>query len=328
MSPRLTIHAGANKTGTSAIQNFLKHNSGELRADGVIVPDQAMEIANPVDGHQVWYFDQRKGQPKADCVKELTQKIDTLLALPNAKQVIVSAENLGNIDCDYSSWFAAVAKKHDVELVIYVRRQDEFLLSSWQQWHAKTCSDMWAWITGGLGIIGNWRLVIEQWERIVGREKIHVCIFEPGRLRNKDVVEDFCRFILADTGPLVNDRSRVVNPSYKEALVDLVRGGEFFKNAHDNDFYNFMAHFLGTMSHKRNGGSIITYEQRVALVNRYAKVNAWVRENYFASSDVPGTLFTMPRPQEYVVPAPDDLRREQVQMLAKVIYEMHKRGKQ
>lgn len=327
MRPRLTIHAGANKTGTSAIQNFLRQNSEELRGIGIIVPDSNLEPGRHVEGHQVWYFDQRKERPRADCTSELTRKIDNLFALPSAKQVIISAENLGNADNDYANWFAPAAKKHDVEVVIYVRRQDEYLLSSWQQWHAKTQPDMWAWIVSGIGMIGNWRYVLEQWERVVGRDKIRVRIFERERLRNKDVVEDFCQFILADSRTLVNDRSKVVNPSYREAIVDLVRGGEFFKNAHDNDFYRFMEDYLGTASHKRKNESILTPLQRIALVERYAKVNAWVRENYFADSDVPGTLFTMPKAEDYVVLTPDELRREQVQMLAKIVFEMHKRGK-
>lgn len=328
MTSRLTIHAGVNKTGSSAIQHFLRNNVEQLSSEGVVVPNLSMEIQPPVEGHHVWYFHERRGAPREIAKRETTQKIRDLMTHPGVKQVIVSAENLGSVDNDYAFWFIDIAKEfEDVEVIMYLRRQDDLLLSSWQQWHVKTGEDLWSWIASCLGGLGNWRRVVERWEAVLGRHRVRLRLFERNRLKNGDVVDDFCQFILGDHSAFVNDRSVAVNPSYNEAIVDLVAGGGFFKDAHDNEFYKFLEHYLDDASHRRSRESVLTIDQRLAIIARYAASNSWVREHYFASSDTPETLFALPRASDYDVVTSEDLRKEQVQMLARVLFEMHKRGK-
>lgn len=324
MNRRLTIHAGANKTGSSAIQAFLKRNKDVLLQSGVLVPDMDLRLDSRVEGHHVWYFDQRKGRAAEDCRTELATLVGQLFTWPDARQVIISAENLGNNDNDYANWFGEAINHFDCELVIYLRRQDDFLLSSWQQWHAKSWPDFWSWLVASIGPVGNWRQTIERWEKVIGRERIRVRLFEPARLLQRDVVEDFCQFLAARDPTLVNDRSNVINPSYNDAVVDLITGGQLFAGPHDNEFYHFLQRRLGSSVLKRKGESPITYEQRKAIVDRYRQSNAWVRQNYFAGDDVPDTLFTPPQPGDYKVSSTDQLRKEQIQMLAKLVFELEK----
>jgi hypothetical protein len=116
-----------------------------------------------------------------------------------------------------------------------------------------------------------------------------------------------------------------VNPSFTEAIADLTRGGAFFESGHDNAFYEFVDEMLGSRSHRRKNESIITFEQRMAILDRYSESNAWVREHYFATADVPATLFESPSPTDYIVQTREELAREQIQMLARLVFELGKR---
>jgi hypothetical protein len=324
MSRRLTVHAGVNKTGSSAIQEFLKHNCESLRGQGVVVPNEHLDDSPPVEGHHVWYFDRPSLDVDAQGA-ELTAKLDALFSDAGIRQVVISAENLSNYDNDAFKWFAAVARNHEIEVVVYLRRQDEFLLSSWQQWFQKVYPDFWTWLISAVGVMADWRTVLERWERVVGRGGIRARLYEPRRLRDGDVITDFSQFLFADPASLDGTGMQAVNPSFTEAIADLTRGSDLFENGHDSDFYDFLADVLGSSSHRRQNESIVTFDQRMAILDRYARSNAWVREQYFPTDDVPVTLFEQPSPTDYVVQTREELTREQIQMLARLVFELSRR---
>jgi hypothetical protein len=195
MSQRLTLHVGVNKTGSSAIQTFLEQNRELLRAQGVVVPDENIEDTPSVAGHHLWYFDREDGSV-ADRTAELTAKVDAMFSCDEVSQVVISAENLSNSESCAFKWFSEIARRHDVEVVVYLRRQDEFLLSSWQQWFLKAYPDLWTWLISCVGVTADWRVVLERWQSVVGRQRIRARLYESGRLHNGDVVADFAQFLL------------------------------------------------------------------------------------------------------------------------------------
>lgn len=321
----LTIHIGANKTGSSAIQQFLKRNHNWLRKRGIVVPDKDLRDRRHVAGHHVWYFAPSADEP-ARRAQDLTASMESLFASSDVRQVVLSAESLSVRESQAFRWFEDVAKRRPTEVVVYLRRQDEFILSSWQQWHAKVQPDFWAWLTSVVGVLGDWRVILEQWESIVGREQIRVRLYERDRLVDGDVVADFAQFLQVDE-PIPDERpKKLVNPSYNQAIVDLVPGSGLFQNPHDPEFYNFLDEMLGRASHKRSNESPISYDQRLAILRRYGESNRWVRERYFAEADVPPALFKMPFRHEYRVPTEQELVREQMQMLFRLVFELSRGG--
>jgi SAM-dependent methyltransferase len=320
----LTIHIGASKTGTSAIQAFLMRNRDWLRKRGIVVPDVAMGDGPVVRGYQVFYFE-RLGADPTQSAAELAKNVEALFARDGVRQVVISAENLSSPDAEALRWFDDVVSQHETEVVIYLRRQDDYLLSSWQQWFAKVEPDLWTWLTSCAGVRGDWRAVLEQWERLVGRERIRVRLYERDRLVDGDVVADFAQFLRVDESIPDEAPEETVNPSFNEAIVSLIPGSGLFKDGHDDEFYDFLDELLGAASHKRPNESGITYLQRMEILEHYEEANSWVRERYFADSDVPSTLFEMPSPNDYRVPSESELAREQMQMLFRLVFEVHKR---
>jgi hypothetical protein len=322
---RVTIHAGANKTGSSAIQAFLAQNSHQLRLQGVVIPDESLDATGYVAGNHVWYFDQEITSVPEQTT-EVCSKLEGLLAGEGVKQVVISAENLGTIENSAFRWFQRAASRFPLEVVIYLRRQDDLFLSSWQQWFVKAYPDFWTWALSAVGRVGDWRSILERWESVVGRERMRVRLYEVGRLRDDDAVADFCEFLDVDTDVLEFRQDRLVNPSFDEAVVDLVRSGGFFEDGHDAGFFEFLESLVGASAYRKPNESSLTHEQRMAIIDRYADSNAWVREAYFADRDVPETLFTLPQADEHLVPSPQELMRRQIQLIARCLYELDRRG--
>ena len=65
MDSRLILHIGANKTGSSAVQEFLRLNVAALRKLNYIVPDRELGTSDRVTGEHVFALsgDVRQIQP-------------------------------------------------------------------------------------------------------------------------------------------------------------------------------------------------------------------------------------------------------------------------
>lgn len=321
MRKQLVIHAGANKTGSSAIQTFLRLNSHKLAEAGVAVPSERLRPTRRSGGQHVFAFQQILGEPQGrDRLEDAIRAI--FEAQPWARTAIVSAENLA-AHPDAPSLFSGLVEECDVRLIMYIRRQDEYLLSSWQQWYAKVQADFWAWVVREVGVMGDWDAYLQRWEAVVPREQITVRVFERSRLVGSDVVCDFYDWLgLSEPFESWLRPGRDVNPSMSDAVMELVKGNKnIFKNAHDAEFYNFVLELTGDDYVKNNRQSSITFDQRMALLQRYAAGNRRVRERYLPDSP---QLFTMPRDGDFEYVSSDRIREEQLRFLTTMIWAMHR----
>lgn len=208
---------------------------------------------------------------------------------------------------------------------MYLRRQDEFLLSAWQQWHSKIETDFWAWLVSRVGTLGNWSAYLERWENVLPRDKINVRVYERPKLKGKEVIADFYS-MLGVSKPLseLNYPENTVNPSFSDAIMDLVKGNELiFEGIHDNAFYHFVAEMTGDKYKKSSRQSPITFPQRQAILERYEEQNNWIRESYFPEAS--GPLFAPPKESDYGYAPPDSLGQEQLEFLTAMLYRMYKR---
>jgi hypothetical protein len=131
MPKKLIVHIGANKTGSSAIQRFLSANNLALRAEGIIIPDNEFRIVDKIQGFHVFGFQKLLKSP-LEGRKQLEDAIDAVdVAYPRATAILLSAENLA-ANPAAPSLFENLVKRYDTKVIIYIRRQDEYILSSWQ----------------------------------------------------------------------------------------------------------------------------------------------------------------------------------------------------
>ena len=325
MPKKLILHIGANKTGSSAIQRFLALNHLALREEGIVVPNKDLEVAERIGGHHVFSFQELLTDPP-EGRKRLEDAMDALdAASPEASAILLSAENL-TANSTAPSLFESLVEKYDVRVILYIRRQDELILSSWQQWHSKIWTDFWAWVLSIVGRLGDWRAHLQSWEKVIPRDKISVRLYERPKLEGGDVIADF-HSVLDVSRPMNDLRypKHVVNPSFSDAVMDLVKGNNLiFRDVHDNDFYNFVVEMTGDKYKKTSRQSSISFLQRQWILNRYQEQNNWVKENYFPH--LKGLLFSPPKESDYDYSSPEEVEQEKLEFLTTMLYQMYKRG--
>lgn len=132
---RWLLHIGAPKTGSTAIQRMLFDNRAELLSRGVLYPDASLRGFGHHDlafllggGYPHW------ATPQPRPLSDLAQDLRAEVAAHRAATVVVSSENFF-LYPDPAALrdllqFAGLTSNDHVEVLCYVRRQDE-AYSSW-----------------------------------------------------------------------------------------------------------------------------------------------------------------------------------------------------
>ena len=202
--PRLIIHAGLGKSGSSAIQKFCRDHPDVLRAAGALYLGMYLERAakserdftSPDDLQQALEDDP---EIEARLIALLTSKIGSR---PGVQTFVWShialamhADRLGRV-------IAALQGVCDVEVILYFRHQASWLVSAYQQWGVKHKTNpgpimpFAEWLPRAKAHGADYRAVIEQWQDAIGRMRLRVRSYD----QTNDVVADFLR--IAGLGPL------------------------------------------------------------------------------------------------------------------------------
>ena len=286
LKPKLFVHIGGAKCGSSSIQNYLKTNVSKLYSQGFIVPDINMGLDDECLGEQVQYFEGCKLNLD-ESKSELSQKLLTMIdeyylknehgVLP---KIILSAENL-SCWSEYAGLFDGLDIKFDIKIVIYIRRQDEYLLSYWQQWYLKVEEDFWSWVLNHLNIIGDWYFTIEPWMNLFGKENIVVRKLSRKNLAKGNLIYDFAEQLGIDTEG--TSAEIYENISFNDAVTSLASSvSDIFEGMHDNRFYNMVAEWGGPPTFKKSPSQLITIAQRNALLLFYSRSNDRLKKIYFS----------------------------------------------
>jgi hypothetical protein len=281
-------------------------------------------MTGPVTGQHVPFLEHLR-EDMTEGRKVVSERIFLLMRdmAPGGK-LIVSGENLSNLNGTHELFADAIAQQ-PTKAILYIRRQDELLLSSWQQWGSKESGDLWAWLISQTGRRGNWRLTLEPWEELLPRNRIAVRIYHRSRLYRQNVIADFLKALeLEEELDAFDMPVRMANPSYSEAVLDFVKGNPLlFRDIHDNSAYEIVETLTGNSFHRNPGESVITHEQRVSLLHKYKAVNAWVKNRYFPDSKEP--LFPEPRPEDYDVLDEKALAEQKWKLAASLVFALSQR---
>ena len=202
--PRLIIHAGLGKAGSSAIQKFCRDHPDALREAGALYLGMYLERAaksecdftSPDDLQQALEDD-----PKiADrLITLLTSKIESRPGIQTFVwshiALAMHADRLGRV-------IASLQGVCDVEVVLYFRHQASWLVSAYQQWGVKHKTNLGPimpfaeWLPRAKAHGADYRAVIEQWQAAIGRKRLRVRSYDQAG----DVVADF--LAISGLGPL------------------------------------------------------------------------------------------------------------------------------
>ena len=282
-----------------------------------MVPDRELGLSDDVTGEHVFGFQELFNRSdKAG----IANRLKLLIAKAGGARIVMSAENLSN--GTNFQYFRDVLAELDCQVLIYIRRQDELLTSSWQQWHSKGQTDLNAWLILALQRLGHWQRCIEGWESVAGTGNVTVRPFQKSDLAKGDVVDDFLAALGIEAG--ADDYARaaaLVNPSYSDIITPIVSGNRFiFQHPHDHRFYSMVGALTAEAYVTQRRVSLITREQRESIVEYYRPQNETVCRRYFPGRQ---RLFDPVDHAKYEYLTAEELQQRQLGFLASLIYALY-----
>ncbi|MFO7908303.1 MAG: hypothetical protein R6U98_37040 [Pirellulaceae bacterium] len=197
---RIVLHIGSTKTGTSSLQQFLTRYAKPLLDQRIVYPSAGRRASGQIAHHNLCY-EKHEGhittgafKPQVGVWKEALEEID---AVPEAIGVI-SSEAFINCRPHHIARFQDELHGRDVTVVAYVRRQDLWMQSAWnQQARFGRCSldfrDFLA-TTKARGR-GDYFRQLSAWAESFGSDHLIVQNFDT--LPATGIVHDFCARILS-----------------------------------------------------------------------------------------------------------------------------------
>jgi len=212
----LYLHIGTEKTGTTSIQEFLRSNRGRLLARGVQYPKLpgpsnqiSLSTAALEEVHRsiTHIFDLHSLDDLAAFRESIAKTLSEAFTGSTSRIAILSNEHCSSRLLNR----AEVQTLHDMLrpyfermfIVVYLRRQDEFLLSTYST--AVKTGLRWP-----LGLPAKdskrdrrydyWKL-LSRWAGVFGRDAMICRRFERSALKGGDVVEDFLETVGVENDP-------------------------------------------------------------------------------------------------------------------------------
>ncbi len=316
---RVILHIGGAKCGSSAIQAYLAQNAPLLAERGLGVPGIRLDFGSTVTGEQIWFFEDSVAAGDLPGIGIALRKLVSDANARGFSDVVISAENLCNHPA-LPETFAAALADVDVQVVFYVRRQDDFLISSWQQWNLKRFDTVSAFLEQRVGKDARWLTMIAPWADAFGDHRVSVRPFVRQLLRDGDIVADFFDVIGVSQEGL-RALSRNANPSFDEALARLAhRVRDVFDGPHDNTFYDVMARLLGPSALKRgSASSLLDLSVRSEIVRSYSEENKALRSRFLPGVGTEA-LFDPPSPQDVIERSEAEKLSDDIAMLTRAVY--------
>ncbi len=321
---QLILHLGGPKCGSTAIARFLNVNCENLAKNGVLVPGQGLDPNHPRKGGQSIIFQQAYKHPeKEQFIFEKLTNLRRFMVANGFSKLAFSAEILGNHHNGLSACFQRAAELFDCEVVMYVRRQDDFIASGWKQWGLKEFVSPQEWIDHCLSRdMGDWYKRLQPWRALFGTDSISVRIYDRNRLENGSVVEDF----LALTGLAFGNctiPSAPVNPSIGDTLARLAhRARDVFRDQHDLDLYRVMGALVGDAAYAGcSPTAFVTRTQRMNIVAHYEPSNRLLRQVYFPTLSAGDPLFYESFPDDEPQDELEQLRSENA-LIFRALYQL------
>lgn len=217
--PKLILHVGTGKTGTTSIQLALKRNEEALAALGYHVVQSRRTMPRSAKHKLDWDDPEHVGWAEFAAEAERV--------LPTGRHLILSNEGLWRIDSDHLAHFAEIFKGYEPMVVMYVREQVEWIQSSLLQkqkprskrFDLENSKRVDRWIRRRPL---DYLKVCRNMELALGEGCVHARIFQRSAFYGKDLLADFFHAIgIADPYQL-NLEQGEANPSLASQFAALL----------------------------------------------------------------------------------------------------------
>ncbi len=192
---RIKIHIGFHKCGSTALQFGLARSREALAAQGVIYPASHCFLEAH---HQLpWVLMERK-RPESEDISPAELMEDWLAeaAAQQAEVMILSSEEFEFLHPAHLQRLKPLLKGHEVEIYVYIRPQDEFLIAEYKQNVRMSATSFSGtadhfYYRHQLNNRFNYLGIIHRWASQFGAANINITSYHRPSLKNQDILADF-----------------------------------------------------------------------------------------------------------------------------------------
>ena len=239
----LYLHIGTPKTATSSIQKFLAENWDVLQKHGYFFPEST-HIYPRVNARRNAHFLSgrvRNGEGIRDKEKEKTYLEEGLQhvrdAFQNYDNVILTDESIWyclsylkkSLLCDLKK--EADKQGYQINVIVYLRRQDKFLLSRWNQKVKQkstsdavlSCDEYFELTQKKEKDIYQYGKILDGIAEVIGKENLIVRRFDAESWRDGSIIHDFMHEIGIDVTPEFHELEKNANLSLDKNTTEIKR---------------------------------------------------------------------------------------------------------
>ena len=289
--PRLFIHIGHPKTGTTAIQTFLLENRKALKEERILVP-QAGVVAGGHHGlTRNWYGVRAREDRSQHELAALLQEAqggayDT---------VVISSE--GFIQENPAELARLFRDAFDVFVIYYIRRQDLVAESVYAQ-RVRSYIQMAVQTPRELLplLVPHYLKIITRWSLAFGPDHLRVRPFEKAAFQGGSLLGDFLTLIGSDPArhPTADQRR---NAAFKRHYLEFKRACNLLPLLEaEHQALGEELDALSAADDRPQPGRLLSREERVRILTDCAAENAAIARDFLGRSD--GVLFQEPPPAD------------------------------
>ncbi|ABG53420.1 hypothetical protein Tery_4433 [Trichodesmium erythraeum IMS101] len=197
MKKILYIHIGTGKTGTSSIQNFLSENQKNGRLSKHFNTRYCFSGRPNIHNILLCKNYQRGNEKTQELIDAKIRELRKEIYQSSEQLFIISSEYFpGNTQDEIHELVNTVSDICQVKIIVYLRRQDDFLWS-WYTQLVKTTNiflDIYKLkdkLYKGPQQVFNYETSLRKWENIVGKENILVNIYDRNNFKENSIYFDF-----------------------------------------------------------------------------------------------------------------------------------------
>jgi len=286
---KLIFHIGLHKTGSSALQEYLKKNKEKLLKYGILYPETFGFPNHCIYG--LLMYEKLFGIKLPELAMQnidlqtVLDKWREEIKLYNPSKIIISCEEFSNLGFQCLSFLIEELKPLSTDVVVYLRRQDKFIESLYQEvikyYYLRLFTKHPFYTTNNYSI--NYLTLIRQWNK----ENVNVIprIFGKEINESFDIVDDFLSMLGLtkkdiDTDYIVANIS--LSPLSTLALKVINEKYDFPEEIH----IYIINHLFNIDSRKSSFlKKYISLDERLQLLDFYKESNKALFEEYFKSSN-------------------------------------------
>jgi len=291
---KLILHPGHGKCGSSTLQEFLKKNLDKFEDLGIGIVNQNLELGKL--RKQDWapptfmIQDILAGRIEPEIVKIKFEKLKDETRKRRFKAIILSCIHLlhtKRINGEILIHDEIKRTFEEVLVIYYIRRQDDFLLSAWQQWGIKRGLTFPEYIEESKLIQRpSYLKSIKDFQSIYGKEALKLGLINRQILYKGDLLTDFIHRIGLENDPFekVSDVNISINLSYSDILR---RISGYFKDQSDNHLKNLLQRNSTNAKHIlfSNRKPSFFYNYSLQIMQFYEDINREIHEEFFNQYD-------------------------------------------